>query len=169
MKYRKGFVTNSSSSSFICEVCGDVEVGYDMGIDEAGMVECENGHIFCKSHLIKPTQKEKFAYLNKKSPKSTTLIRQNLTDKVLDNLIKEVIPLRDEKQRNMDIDSLDELDFDDYEYPSCFCPICNLNVLPDYMKIKYLLKEAAKTDKMLLDEINTNFKDYDELQKYLNK
>lgn len=30
MKYRKSFVTNSSSSSFICEVCGEVESGYDM-------------------------------------------------------------------------------------------------------------------------------------------
>lgn len=57
MKYRKSFVTNSSSSSFICEVCGEVESGYDMDYEEAGMVECEHGHMFCKSHLLKPTKK----------------------------------------------------------------------------------------------------------------
>lgn len=52
MKFRNGFVTNSSSSSFICQICGDVQSGWDMSFDEAGFVECENGHEFCVSHLI---------------------------------------------------------------------------------------------------------------------
>ena len=52
MKYRKGFVTNSSSSSFICDVCGAVEGGYDMGMEDANMYQCENGHMFCESHLL---------------------------------------------------------------------------------------------------------------------
>lgn len=52
MKYRKGFVTNSSSSSFICDVCGATESGMDMGLEEANMYECVNGHVFCESHLL---------------------------------------------------------------------------------------------------------------------
>ena len=52
MKFRNGFVTNSSSSSFICQICGDVQSGWDMSFDEAEFVECENGHEFCVSHLI---------------------------------------------------------------------------------------------------------------------
>ena len=51
MKIRKGFVTNSSSSSYICEICEEVVSGYDMGLEEAGMVECEAGHTFCVSHI----------------------------------------------------------------------------------------------------------------------
>ena len=52
MKIRKGFVSNSSSSSFICDVCGTAESGWDYSLSDAGMYECENGHTFCESHII---------------------------------------------------------------------------------------------------------------------
>jgi hypothetical protein len=40
MKIRAGFVSNSSSSSFICELTGRVEEGYDLGLEDANMVVC---------------------------------------------------------------------------------------------------------------------------------
>ena len=52
MKIRQGFVSNSSSSSFICEVCGNTESGWDMSLEEAYMVNCKNGHEFCESHIL---------------------------------------------------------------------------------------------------------------------
>ena len=52
MKIRQGFVSNSSSTSFLCEVCGEVESGMDMSLDDAGMYECTNGHTFCVAHAI---------------------------------------------------------------------------------------------------------------------
>jgi len=52
MKIRNGFVSNSSSSSFICEISGDIESGYDMSIDEAGMYECENEHTFNEEYVL---------------------------------------------------------------------------------------------------------------------
>jgi len=55
MKIRQGFVSNSSSSSFVCLVSGEVEGGYDMSLSEAGMCECVNGHVFCEQYrLVKP-------------------------------------------------------------------------------------------------------------------
>ena len=44
MKIRNGFVSNSSSSSFICNVCNGAESGWDLCLDDAGMFNCENGH-----------------------------------------------------------------------------------------------------------------------------
>ena len=51
MKIRAGFVSNSSSSSFIWDVCGHDASGWDLGLDDAGMVECRRGHIICDSHV----------------------------------------------------------------------------------------------------------------------
>lgn len=44
MKRRYGFVSNSSSSSFLCSACGEIESGFDMGLSECEMFECEHGH-----------------------------------------------------------------------------------------------------------------------------
>jgi ribosome-binding protein aMBF1 (putative translation factor) len=52
MKYRTSFVTNSSSSSFICEICGQDASGYDMSLEDAQMCMCLNGHTFCTDHLL---------------------------------------------------------------------------------------------------------------------
>lgn len=52
MKIRTGFVSNSSSSSFVCDVCGNIESGWDLGLNDAEMCECVNGHTFCQSHML---------------------------------------------------------------------------------------------------------------------
>ena len=52
MKTRLGFVSNSSSSSFICDVCGENYSGWDAGLCEAEMFKCEHGHIVCQEHAL---------------------------------------------------------------------------------------------------------------------
>ena len=49
MKIRSGFVSNSSSSSFLCDVCGCMESGYDASLADMEMHECVNGHTVCDS------------------------------------------------------------------------------------------------------------------------
>ena len=53
MKIRNGFVSNSSSSSFVCNICGEVEGGYDCSLGDFGMLECEHGHTFHDCHMDK--------------------------------------------------------------------------------------------------------------------
>ena len=52
MKTRKGFVSNSSSSSFICDICGKTASGFDISPCDFDMALCENGHIFCYDHAV---------------------------------------------------------------------------------------------------------------------
>lgn len=52
MKIRIGFVTNSSSSSYVCDICGNEQSGYDMSLEDAYMVQCSNGHTFCEDHIL---------------------------------------------------------------------------------------------------------------------
>lgn len=55
MKYRKSFVTNSSSSSYICESCGAEASGWDLSLSEAEMLECVNGHTVCEGCIDSKT------------------------------------------------------------------------------------------------------------------
>lgn len=52
MKIRKSFVANSSSSSFICEVCGETGEGRDASPSDFDMTYCVNGHVLCNEHLL---------------------------------------------------------------------------------------------------------------------
>lgn len=58
MKFRKDFVTNSSSSSFVCEICGAEGSGWDASVEDFDMFECENGHVLCQEHMLNPSREE---------------------------------------------------------------------------------------------------------------
>ena len=51
MKFRQGVVSNSSSTSFTCEICQDTYSGYDgdYGMDVLDCGGC--GYTFCRSHF----------------------------------------------------------------------------------------------------------------------
>lgn len=157
MKFRKGFVTNSSSSSFICEVCQYSEGGYDLSLSECDMIECENGHVFCSSHLIIPNRKTKIQYIKRNCKKSITLPFNKVEDDELDNILK------NDCQLNLD----EQEDFSSSDYPSLYCPICNLDYIPEHLKIQYILKKYAIKEFSLNEEIQNQFNDEKELMEYI--
>lgn len=52
MKIRNGFVSNSSSTSFVCEICSLAHETWDSNLSDIGMCECTNGHVICLDHLL---------------------------------------------------------------------------------------------------------------------
>lgn len=52
MKIRKGFVSNSSSSSFVCSVCGDTQEGFGLSMSDIDYYECINGHVLCSDDVL---------------------------------------------------------------------------------------------------------------------
>ena len=52
MKIRTGFVSNSSSSSFVCDVSKEIYSGWDASLSDFELYECENGHTFHEVYIV---------------------------------------------------------------------------------------------------------------------
>ncbi len=140
MKIRSDFVTNSSSSSFVCEICGRSETGFDMVLSDCEMMECVNGHIFCCDEALENPSKE-------------DMIKMILENEWNKGYYKEY---SEEEIRAMDEDTL----FNDfcseggyYEVPECVCPICQFIEYSEYDLSAYLLKEYGISREEVFAEV----------------
>ena len=142
MKVRLDVVTNSSSSSYICQICGREEIGWDLCLSEIEMMECVNGHILCKEHMM-PVSREKLIeeILNRKywdvESRDFTLVydRKDLEEKDDNELINILI------------------DGDDEGIPECFCPICQFEEYSERDMAAYLMKKYHVSKDEVFEEI----------------
>ena len=152
MKYRKCHVTNSSSSSFVCDICGRVESGWDMGLSEAGMYECVNGHTFCWDESLKVSKEDLIKIILEEGWNKKTYY--NSDDKVI----------TEEELNYMEIEDLIYVIPNGYYgVPECFCPICNFIEYSESDLSKYLLKEYG----ISRDEVFAEIKKYNKRRKKL--
>ena len=177
MKIRTGFVTNSSSSSYVCEICGNVEAGYDLGLSDAEMFECENSHEICNHHL--PESKEYYTHvlnyiinncnIDNAKMKAITLIGlidEMSIDSFKEELKKIIILSSKERYGDDDEDEYDNrfLGFDYYSLPEPLCPVCNLYTVTSETIIKYLYKSYNTNEKEISEKIQKEFKNLDEIK-----
>lgn len=157
MKIRKGFVSNSSSSSFICEVCGEVESGYDASASDVGFSFCENGHSFCQEHVL-PISREAAEALVKRIIENPEWVSQDFLDQTTEDQIEEILSI---STRDADGNST----FSDYGFddgiPEEFCPICSLTALSDGDILSYILKEHGSTREFVIEKARKEFGTYD--------
>lgn len=90
MKIRNGFVSNSSSSSFLCNICGQIESGFDCSLSDFEMEQCEHGHQFHLAHAERDfrqsaTKEEQYQYLRKHFVSEKEETEQDIQD--LQNMI----------------------------------------------------------------------------------
>ncbi len=162
MKIRLGFVSNSSSSSFVCDVSGRVESVWDMCIRDAVMCECENGHCIGEEHIVSLID---------------DVIKNDGVDKVNDMVFafykiddeyeKETLHFSNGNEfiRNV----VDEVDDARYSLPAQFCPICSLCHISADNTLAYLLKKNGLSLTKLQDEIRTKFSSLKKLQEWLKE
>jgi len=138
MKIRNGFVSNSSSSSFVCDVCHTNVSGMDIGLDDAEMFECVDGHTVCDDHLVgSPINYYDLEGLNAK--REFCLARIDSTW-----LTKNINEVESEEELNIMYD--DEIKSEErYNMPIDRCPCCTLESVTDKQILQYLLSEIKTT------------------------
>ena len=168
MKFRSDFVTNSSSSCFICEICGEEASGYDLCLSDAGMSRCEHGHTFCDSHALDYDNKNVLISLIKNNlnymKEHTNCYNESEIAEIEEFLVN--IDSASESELR---DFCDEQSIDTDEIPSEACPICTFNVLTNEMVAKYLMKEHNVKMPNLKREIMEKFQSYSDLEKYVKE
>lgn len=117
MKVRKGFVSNSSSSSFICDLSGQVESGMDCCLTDVDMVQCEKGHTFFYGSF--PDVK---AWVN------DTIDYDSGDDE-------------EESETDTNVEARNE--GDNYGLPARLCPICNGDPKAKAMIVKRIKADMA--------------------------
>jgi hypothetical protein len=151
MKIRKGFVSNSSSSSFICEVCGYNESGYDIDMSEYDMISCKNGHIVCLEHL----KNKDFNFEDVKEA-------LGLDEDIHESLIKEIKNIKDLLKLVKFL--IDEEVLENYDIPECLCPICKFDYVSDSDFKSYVTKNHI-TEESVIKEIKSKFSSYKDFKK----
>lgn len=138
MKHRSGFVSNSSSSSYTCDVCGGDISGWDINISEYGWIHCTSEHCLCGSCKLKDDSGEPFQK---------------------DGESNEDFDERYEKW-------MDETEEGYYSSEEC-CPICQMTTLINSDAAAYLMKVHNTNYDKVKEEIKARFKNYDELQEFI--
>ena len=138
MKIRIGFVSNSSSSSFICQVCNKEKIGMDDSLyTDLGLIKCPNGHILCERHCKAEAKKQNKKYKRK----------------------KEI-----EKLDNFDGSLFYPTDAIASEE---FCPLCQFKKISDGDLSTYIFTINKKNRENIRKEILSKFKNYDEFKKFI--
>lgn len=171
MKYRVGFVTNSSSSSYVCEVCGHDESGWDMCLSDAEMVQCVNGHTFCEDHMENLDSKEMvLRLLEGNIKKYKKLVDENPDRDYYKNYLNDYQNSYDtysQEDADEDWDELKEKYEWRYELSEDLCPICSFGTLTNYQVAKYLEKKYGVNLDDLRNELKENFSSYNDFKKFI--
>lgn len=164
MKIRSGFISNSSSSSFTCDVCGETKSGWDLSHSDAGMDKCENNHTFCQSHKLEVTL-------------SIDEMREALIANYRDSSFWGYESNRAEQQKHIaEYQTMSDADieehFEDLETDGCHisrCPICQMDEIADYDIVRYaLIKFGVRSTTELASILKKEFGTYDKFIKWIN-
>jgi len=152
MKTRGGFVSNSSSSSFVCAVDGCSYEGYD-GEYEVPYACCQNGHEFNGDYVI-PAKPEELTIDDMR-----TKLLNSTGDSKLQIAYKAA---GDEDIQQWFEDEFGDIDeYEDYgDLPESACPICSFKYGHADHLLSYLMQKLDTNEEQLLHEIKEKFGTY---------
>ena len=161
MKIRNGFVSNSSSSSFTCDVCGETMSGWDQGLSEFDMFECVNGHTCCNSHRLSGDIKE-YSDSEKIEILKKWFKEEDVADQNPENLVEDLEDYWEEYKEFLEDNAED---IGSYDVEEKYCPCCNFTELANSDAFAFYVITTGKTFQDVCKEIKENCKSYAEFQK----
>ena len=179
MKIRSKYVSNSSSSSFICNVCGNLEYGFDIGLSEVGMVTCGRGHVLCTGHaqdgrydasaihseikrVIESGYTDFAEYLDAAWPSWDADLTAAPPNASIDEVFPEFLDT-DEFWENLYIDGVVDT------IPTVCCPICSMNYIEKADLLNYAMQKLHTTREELTNEIKGKYSNYEQFMQDLYK
>jgi hypothetical protein len=127
MKIRKGFVSNSSTTSFVCDICGASEAGMDASPQDFGFIQCQNEHIICEDEALE-------GYIiydntgNNGDPDEYSSEIRNAVDMIGSCISEEFCPIcQFEVASNKDIDRYLSKKFPQYTHEDVFIKVKEIN------------------------------------------
>ena len=159
MKYRIGFVTNSSSSSYLCVICDKIHSGYDATLDDAEMLQCVNNHTFCESH-VSDAKKVEMVIAALESIIETR--KANAWGDADDEELLDNIKSADgETAVALANNALRDGEFEiDTSIPETHCPVCTFAYLTNEDLARYLVSKYGLSRTELRKEIQDAHKTY---------
>lgn len=139
MKTRSGFVSNSSSSSFVCDVCGCEESGRDCSLSDFDMFRCTKGHTICNCHKLPVTPEQKALWIKEKEENEDSFYDEHGYDDC------------------------------EGEYSPIRCPICMMKSFNNGQIQRFMMKHFKTTKEEIVKVIVAQFKTYEEFMKYLTE
>lgn len=159
MKIRQGFVSNSSSSSFVCDICSNTQSGWDLSYDEADMFECEFGHVMCNSHAnkdIDDLSDEEILEILEREVERTTYRKDEFKECLKKLKEGDVTEVMEDLQESMEWRY-------GYNIPEICCPVCNF----EHASYKDLAKFLEKENILSRDEVFAEIKKINKRRKKL--
>jgi len=166
MKTRSGFVSNSSSSSFVCNVCGEESSGWDLSLSESGMSQCRNGHIFCDDHRLGEVEE---LTTDQKRQELISHWKNHKPDNYwTPDIIAEELSSIEQYDENEVDDNYEELVADAGINPK-YCPICQFKSVYNPDMLKYTLSLLNLTPEGILNSASQKFDgNYSEFKQFLD-
>lgn len=181
---RIGWVSNSSSSSFICDVCGCAESGYNASASDFDMTYFEEcGHTVCDSEYTKDVTKltleqrkifvngfmeeeKREEFMEELYPGKSYWRLEDSEMRIIDNKFKVYIETISDEYYTDEVveEALDNCN--SYELPSVFCPVCNLDAISDSTLLEYIVKDKKINLAGLRTSLKADYKTLDALRKY---
>lgn len=181
MKIRTGFVSNSSSSSFVCEITGTVESGMDLSLEDAGMYECINGHIFLDKFLIEVSNDpdiilQQIVELSKINEDAALTLYGGKTSyswrqkEQLKADFSKILYLNVTKGFEAALKEFEnhyDVSIDRYETSKECCPICTMQHFTNDDILQYILKSRNISRTDIETEIRSSY-NYDDFRKVIS-